>query len=291
MSKRTCRAALAAFSALFVATLPALAQERTVPRGFGPGLPSEELAALPQTPGAKGDQQRHYYFKEAKQEMPYRLYVPKTYDPSKPIPLVVALHGYSGNQDYFFALTDDLPGLLETHGFILVAPMGYNTGSWYGGGGPATRGDNPQNTSEIYPDGSKLSVTELGEKDVMNVIELVRREYNIDPHRTFLMGHSMGGAGTWYIGQKYPEMWKAIAPMSGTGRFSTVNAKVMAKIPVIVSVGGEETGQLAPSKEAVADINAAGGEAVYFEVPDAGHVPMIRGAAPEIISFFAKYAK
>jgi predicted peptidase len=291
MSNHARRAVVAVFSAFLAAALPALAQERTVPRGFGPGLPSAELAALPQTPGAKGDQQRHYYFEEAKQEMPYRLYVPKSYDPSKPMPLVVALHGYSGNHDYFFALTDDLPGLLETHGFILVAPMGYNTGSWYGLGGPATRGENPQNTSEIYPEDGKLSVTELGEKDVMNVIELVRKEYNTDPRRTFLMGHSMGGAGTWHIGQKYPQMWKAIAPMSGTGRFSTVNTNVMAKIPVIVSVGGEETAQLAPSKEAVDQINAAGGEAVYLEIEGAGHVPMIRGATPAILEFFAKHAK
>jgi predicted peptidase len=53
----------------------------------------------PQTPGAIGDQQRHYYFKDAGREMPYRLYVPKSYSHRVKTPLVVALHGFGGNHD------------------------------------------------------------------------------------------------------------------------------------------------------------------------------------------------
>ncbi len=50
------------------------------PRGFGPPMASAELAKQPQTKGAKGDQERHYYFEAAKQEMPYHLVVPQKYD-------------------------------------------------------------------------------------------------------------------------------------------------------------------------------------------------------------------
>ena len=78
----------------------------------GPGTPDEELANAPQARGAKGDQQRHYFFAEARAEMPYRLYVPQSYDPAKKTPLVVALHGYGGNQDYFFAARSDHRDLL-----------------------------------------------------------------------------------------------------------------------------------------------------------------------------------
>ena len=38
------------------------------------------------------------------------------------MPLVVALHGYGGNQDYFSALVKNLPELCEQYGFIFVAP-------------------------------------------------------------------------------------------------------------------------------------------------------------------------
>ena len=117
-------------STLLIALTPLAAQNAR--RGFSPPPPSEELAKQPQTKGAIGDQNRHYYFAEAKQEMPYHLYVPKSYKPGTKMPLVVALHGYGGNQDYFSVLVKDLPELLEKHGFIFVAPLGYSVGGWYG---------------------------------------------------------------------------------------------------------------------------------------------------------------
>lgn len=268
--------------------LPATTQTQPARAGFGGPPPSAELARLPQTPGAKGDQQRHYFFEAAGVEMPYRLFVPQSYDPARPTSLVVALHGFSGNQDYFFALTDDLPGQLEARGFILVAPMGYNTGSWYGQGGPATFGGSENTRDIMVKDG--LSVTQAGEMDVMNVIAIVEREYNIDPNRTYLMGHSMGGAGTWHIGKKYAHRWAAIAPMSGGSR-AGVDTEVFARIPVMAAVGAEETGQIAGTKAAVEEINRAGGKAVYLEVPNAGHVPMIRPAVPQILAFFAEHSR
>ena len=39
------------------------------------------------------------------------------------------------------------------------------------------------------------NLAELSEKGVFNVLEIVRKEFNVDPKRTYLMGHSMGGAG------------------------------------------------------------------------------------------------
>ena len=38
----------------------------------------------------------------ANEIMPYRVYVPKTYDSAKATPLVIALHGLGGNEDAFF---------------------------------------------------------------------------------------------------------------------------------------------------------------------------------------------
>jgi predicted peptidase len=74
-----------------LAALPLIARAQAP---VGPGIAASQHA--------KGDQQRHYFFTEAAAEMPYRLYVPQRYDPAKPTPLVVALHGYGGDQDYFF---------------------------------------------------------------------------------------------------------------------------------------------------------------------------------------------
>lgn len=65
----------------------------------------------------------------------------------------------------------------EAGGYIMVTPLGYVRGGWYGSR------DNGR-------------IGELSERDVMNVLGIVRKEYNIDPDRIYLWGHSMGGAGT-----------------------------------------------------------------------------------------------
>lgn len=287
------RASMIAFAGVAVCAvaLPAGSQEPLNRTGyFNPASLSEELARQPQTPGAIGDQQRHYYFEEAESEMPYRLYVPETYDPETPTPLVVALHGYSGDQDTFFKVVEDLPNKLEEHGFIFVAPMGYNSGSWYGAGGPAAR-DDDTSTANVIPHNG-LSVTELGEMDVLNVIDIVRGEYNIDPDRTFLMGHSMGGAGTWYVGQKYPDMWAAIAPMSGTGgNFVMHDFEALLEVPMMIAVGELEDNQIEENRAAVETMNAAGGEAVYLEIEGGDHGSMVPPSTPQVLDFFAAVAQ
>ena len=287
-----------AFS-LFAAS-SALAAEALPPRvGFGPAMPSEELAKLPQTPGAKGDQQRHYHFAAAKQEMPYRLYVPQSYDPKVGAPLVVALHGYYGNQDYFFALVDNLKELCDRYGFIFVAPMGYTIGNWYGapmdvpGGAPP--GANGQRTPPPPgllpgpPDGPKER--QLSEDDVMNVLRIVRSEYKIDPTRIYLMGHSMGGAGTWSLAHKYPQVWAAIGPMSGTLSEVDYNYPKLAHMPAIIAVGGQETGLVTSSKAEVKEMTAVGAKTAYVEVEGGTHMSMIPASVPKVLAFFSEQRK
>lgn len=275
-------------AALSILSIPALAQPAGLDGKYDPAVKSDEVKALPQSPGALGDQQRHYWFEAAGVEMPYRLYVPANYNAQSPTPLVVALHGYAGDQDYFFRFARDVPAKAEEHGFIFVAPMGYNYGGWYGLGGPAVR-DEAATTADIMRNGH--SVTALSEMDVMNVIEIVRKEYNIDPGKMFLMGHSMGGAGTWYLGQKHADLWAGMAALSGSGnRFFTPDFSKLAGIPMHISVGSEETGSLVAHAEAVAGLREAGGRAEFMVVEKGTHGGMIVPTMPVVLDFFAEIA-
>lgn len=38
---------------------------------------------------------------------------------------------------------------------------------------------------------------------------MIRDEFTIDDDRTYLMGHSMGGAGALFLGQRYADEWAA----------------------------------------------------------------------------------
>jgi predicted peptidase len=270
------------------AILAAGAQERS---RSDAGLSSEELAKLPQAPGAKGDQQRHYFFAAADAEMPYRLYVPQSYDPARKTPLVVALHGYGGDQNYFFAQLPTLPELLERHGFIFVVPMGYSKGGWYGA--PLDiPGNRPRNSGQAIPPVTQTPEEmrherALSEADVMNVLEIVSREYNVDPDRVYLMGHSMGGMGTYVLGQKYAERWAAIAPMSGTLADATYSLDRLANVAVMLSAGSTETATVAAAQAQVEQMKKMGIVTGLWIEPGGTHGSMIAPTLPKVLDFFA----
>ncbi len=60
-----------------------------------------------------------------------------------------------------------------------------------------------------------------GRLDAMEVLEIAQRDFHIDPRRTFLTGHSMGGHGTWNIGVTFPDRIAAIGPSAGWISFSS----------------------------------------------------------------------
>jgi len=249
--------------------------------------------AWAQSTGAKGDQQRTYHFAAAGKELPYRLYVPRSYDPAAGAPLVVALHGFGGNQDYFFRAVKNLPDLLEQHGFIFVAPMGLAVDGWYGaplsipGNAPRSSGA-PAPTPVRTPD-EETRYRALSEADVMNVLAMVRKEYTVDPNRIFLMGHSMGGFGTWWLGQKHAELWAAIAPMSGVLPDVDYQLHKLTRVPVQISIGGAETPAWVDASRTLAQTMRARGMTVaYVEPAGATHGGMIEPTTPQALEFFSK---
>ncbi|MCF8240944.1 MAG: S9 family peptidase [Melioribacteraceae bacterium] len=54
-----------------------------------------------------------------------------------------------------------------------------------------------------------------GRLDALEVYDIILKNYNIDVERIYLTGHSMGGHGTWHVGELYPDKFAAIAPSAG----------------------------------------------------------------------------
>lgn len=198
---------------------------------YGSGLDAEKqiiasqvLAKRLAAPGnpqwqAKGDQHRTYNFPDAGMDMPYRLYVPTSWDGHSKLPLIAMLHGAGSDENRYLDGHDkQLLHLAEEHGYVLVSPLGYNRFGAYGTPLklPAVFGQ-PQaaaaQRAAVTPQEQRS--LQLSEKDVINVLEIVLNEYPIEHEAVFLMGHSMGSGGTWYLGAKYSQLWRAIAPMSG----------------------------------------------------------------------------
>jgi predicted peptidase len=213
---------------LLVIVSSALAAQQTAPIPFGSALDADrqiaesqqlakETTASPQR--AKGDQRRTYHFAAAKTDMPYRLYVPTTWDGQSKLPLIVMLHGAGADENRYMDMNhQQILRLAEQHGYVLVSPLGYTPLGAYGTplrlpgvfGQPEIAA---KQRAAVTPEAEHT--LELSEKDVINVLEIVLNEYPINRTSIFLAGHSMGAGGTWYLGAKYSKYWRAVAPMSG----------------------------------------------------------------------------
>jgi len=54
-----------------------------------------------------------------------------------------------------------------------------------------------------------------GRLDALEVLEIAKQKFDIDPNRIYLTGHSMGGHGTWQLGVNYADQFAAIGPSAG----------------------------------------------------------------------------
>jgi predicted esterase len=148
-----------------------------------------------------------------------------------------------------------------------------------GGRGPAIGG-----TKET--DAAKVS--ELSEIDTLRVLEMTRKEFNADENRIYLMGHSMGGAGAMYIGEKYAPMWAAVACLAGFG--SPDPQGKLKDTPLYFTAGSLDN--LGASGRTTAErLKAAGMNVQWKEMPGLDHGGIIAGAMPDVFKFFDEHTK
>ena len=190
---------------------------------------------------------------------------------------MVALHGL-GSSHWQMIRYPGLTRLAQEHGYIVVSPMGYNSSGWYGSRGQTSRFSKPNNLGE------------LSEKDVMNVLGIIREEFNLDDNRIYLMGHSMGGGGTWHLGMKYPEIWAALAPVAPAPPKNIQDLVKIRDMPVIV-VQGDRDGLVRSSRIWVAKMKELGMNHEYIEVKGGNHIRPAYEKLPEIYDFFNRHSK
>ena len=114
------------------------------------------------------------------QEREYLLYVPKSYDRTRPTPLVISMHGgamWPAAQKE----TSQWNELAEEHGFIVVYPSG-------------EAGDGPRAWNVHPGNGLTMDVRYISE-----LIDTLSTAYNIDPMRIYANGLSNGGGMSFVL--------------------------------------------------------------------------------------------
>jgi poly(3-hydroxybutyrate) depolymerase len=232
---------------------------------------------------ARGNIHRAYYMADADTIVPFRLYVPQSWDGKAKLPLMVFLHGANLDDDDSMERANGLlPRLAEQKGVILLAPLGYRMNSMYGAPVP---GQFVTSNSPIA--GIDARRAALSEKDVLNLTDLIAAEYDVDRGRIYLSGNSMGGMGTWHLAQKYPRRWAAIAPAAAGATDPEYDFTRLRGMP-IMPVAGEHDFLRPMVEGTVAKARAAGLRPHYLMVPGGDHGTGVEIAMPAILDFFLK---
>jgi predicted peptidase len=260
-----------------------------------------DLPLLAQEPGTvvaadKRVQGRSYVFQPTGETIPYALFVPGNYDATKKWPLIVGLHGAGRPYDWLMGYTGIID-FAQRDGFVMVTPLGYHPRGGFGvprRAAPATPVAAPSTSGQAAaaPASAPLpaNVSELSEKDVMNVLAMARKEFNIDSDRIYLWGHSMGGGGTYHLAAKYPDIWAGLAVAAPAPPENLSTLERFRHIPILVMHGDEDkTVPVARTREAVAKMKQLGMQYVYVEVKGGDHSLFIsksREMVSRLFSFF-----
>jgi predicted esterase len=148
-----------------------------------------------------GPMRRAYRSPADDQPSEFAVYVPRDFDARRTYPLIVALHGMNGYPMqmlmWFFGHDDPR-----------------RDGTWEDR--HPIRDLDPLQAIVVAPDGHfNAMYRDLGEDDVMRVVDWTMATYPIDPSRVTITGPSMGGIGSAACALHHPAQFAAAAPLCG----------------------------------------------------------------------------
>ena len=229
-----------------------------------------------------GEQYRVYEFPGTGESIPYRLFVPSRWKPGARLPLLVTLRaGQSVDNNY--REPNSLVQQAEQRGYLVVTPMGYRPlrQPYYGSSYQIARPKAPAPAEGWTP-----LENERAEQDVMNVIDLVTKEYGVDSARISLHGQNPSGSGALHLAAKYPDRFSALVISSGPIVFDSYPFDRIRKMRLLVIHGDQDTVNPIEASKKMADAaKAAGVTTLYATVPGGTHLGAYLTYAKEIFDF------
>lgn len=137
----------------------------------------------------------------------YRVHVPASYSPLKPVAVVFALHGGGGNMDY--QANDAYYGQVaqaEKDGYVVVFPNGF---SRLPGGKLAT-----WNAGKCCGAARDKAIDDVG--FVREIVRRLQTTLNVDASRIYANGMSNGGMMAYRLACDAPDLFRAVASVAGT---------------------------------------------------------------------------
>jgi predicted esterase len=107
--------------------------------------------------------------------------------------------------------------------------------------------------------------------NLMSLVTDLSNNLPIDKDRIYLTGSSMGGAGTWGMIAKWPEVFACAVPLCGGG--GATKAEVMKDVPIWIFHGDKDDSvPVDASRKMFAAMQDVKGNVQYTELPGSGHL-------------------
>jgi phospholipase/carboxylesterase len=180
--------------------------------------------------------------------------VPEYYQADRPWPLIIAMHGASGNaEDFLWTWLK----YAKSRGYLLLSAKSFGA-TWYPWDAPS----------------------------LLLMLDDMQARYAIDPRRVLLTGLSDGGSFCYDVGFAFPERFAGLAVVAGILRPHTRHPQA-SRVPVYIAHG--EKDQLFPVqfiRLVASKLQEWGHRVTYHELPGFGHAyPPGENAA--ILDWFA----
>ena len=177
----------------------------------------------------------------------FSVYVPEYYAPEHPLPLVMALHGGSGNgRGFLWSWLRDA----RSRGAILVAPTASGN-TW------ALMGD------------------DVDTPNLMRILEKVRSRWNVDATKMLLTGMSDGGTFCYVTGFESGSPFTHLAPVAATFHplmAEIADAERLRGLPIHIVHGKLDwMFPVQVARQTSQALSAAGADVNYRELDDLSH--------------------
>ena len=145
----------------------------------------------------------------------YLLYVPKTYDRSRPAPLLISLHPAASRPQAEMEISR-WNETADEHGFIVVYPAG-------------------SGVPRIWPMGTHSLGRDV--KYISDLIDKLEAEYNIDPNRIYADGMSNGGGMAFALSCKLSDRIAAVGAVAAAQTLEWEECRDSRAVPVVAFHG------------------------------------------------------
>ncbi len=158
---------------------------------------------------------------------PVRVVVPDSYDPDRPAPLAILLHGYGSTGDWWrnYLKFDQAA---ESRGMVFVYPDG--SVDWLG--------NRFWNATDVCCDYQAVGIDDA--TYVRSLIDAIGEQCNIDYRRIYFIGHSNGGFMSYRMACDYAPLVAAVVSLAGGTYLDPADCRPSAPVHVLQIHGTED---------------------------------------------------